>query len=113
MTATIQADHNSDPYNPAITITWADGYTLTVTETDARNRFATTFRDTCALRLVQEGRYQAMWRWSSPWRALGFYQALTAFRGTTPTLRDLDITRPSAVTATVFDHITQKTHTSV
>jgi hypothetical protein len=106
--ATIQVPADTDPYNPSITITWADGYTLTVDETAARGRFATTLRDTCALRLVAQGRYQSMWRWSSPWRAAGFYQALTHFRGAPPTLRELGILRPNEVTTQAFQHITEK-----
>lgn len=106
MSATIQADHDADPYNPAVRITWADGYAITVTETEARGRFVTTLRDTCALRLVQKGRYEAMWRWSSPWRAAGFYQALTHFYGTPPTLAQIGISRPSEITRHIFQLIT-------
>ena len=109
ITATIQAAHDSNPYNPTIQITWADGYTITVDETNARGRFTSTLRDTCALRHAREGRYHLIWRWSSPWRALGFYQALTAFRGgNPPTLRDLDITRPNNLTTDIFNTIAQK-----
>lgn len=107
--ATIQAEHDTDPYNPRITITWPDGYTITVNETEARSRFTSTLRDTTALRLVQQGRFEAMWRWSSPWRAAGYYQALTALRGgQPPTLRDLGINRPNDLTKTVFEKITTK-----
>lgn len=109
ITATIQAAHDSDPYNPSITITWADGYTITVDETAARSRFTSTLRDTFNLRHARDGRYHLIWRWSSPWRALGFYQALTAFRGgNPPTLRDLDITRPNNLTTDIFNTIAQK-----
>ena len=109
LTATIEADHDADPYNPRIRITWADGYTFTGDETSIRGRLITTLRDTCALRLVQKGRLSAMWRWSSPWRAAGFLQAIIALRhGEVPTLRDLDVKRPSDLTTTVFTHITEK-----
>lgn len=107
MSATIQADHDADPYNPAVRITWADGYTITVTETEARGRFVTTLRDTCALRLVKKGRYDAMWRWSSPWRAAGFYQALTYLIGAAPTIHQLGIQRPNEITRTVFQLIAE------
>lgn len=106
MSATIQADHDADPYNPAVRITWADGYTISVTETEARGRFVSTLRDTCGLRLVQKGRYDAMWRWSSPWRAAGFYQALTHFYGAPPTMAQLGINRPGEITRHIFQLIT-------
>lgn len=109
MSATIQADHATNPHNPTVTITWADGYTYTGDETAIRGRFVTTLRDTLSLRLVQKGRYAAMWRWSSPWRAAGFYQALTHLcGGTPPTLKDLDIKRPNDLTTTVFAQIVEK-----
>lgn len=108
MSATIQADHSTNPHNPTVTITWADGYTYTGDETAIRGRFTTTFRDTLGLRLVQAGRYSAMWRWSSPWRAAGFYQALTHLIGGAPTIHELGITRPNELTRTVFQHIAEK-----
>jgi len=108
-TALIQAPHDTDPYNPAVTITWPDGYTITVTETEARGRFTTTLRDTTALRLVQQRRFSDMWRWSSPWRATGYYRALINFNhGQPPTLRDLGIQRPNDITLTTFAHIVEK-----
>lgn len=108
MSATIQADHATNPHNPTVTITWADEYTYTGDETAIRGRFITTFRDTIALKLVQKGRYDSMWRWSSPWRAAGFYQALTYLIGHQPTLHDLDIKRPSDLITTVFANIAEK-----
>lgn len=104
----IEADHDTDPYNPRIRITWPDGYAITVDETAARGRFATTLRDTCALRLAADGRYEAIWRWSSPWRAAGFYQALTQLRGSAPTLRELNILRPTETMVAVFNEILKK-----
>lgn len=108
LTATVRADKETNPYNPTITITWADGYTITVTETEARSRFATTLRDTTELRLAQQGRFDRIWRWSSPWRAVGFYRALIQFIGATPTLAELGIQRPNDVTRTAFAHIVEK-----
>lgn len=107
MSATIQADHHTNPHNPTVTITWADGYTYTGDETAIRGRFTTTLRDTLALRLVQQGRFNAMWRWSSPWRAAGFYQALTYLIGAAPTIHELGISRPSELTRTVFQLIAE------
>lgn len=108
-TAHLAAPHDTDPYNPSITITWPDGYTITVTETEARGRFTTTLRDTTALRLVQQRRFSHMWRWSSPWRAVGYYRALITFHhGQPPTLRDLGIQRPNDITLTAFAHIVEK-----
>lgn len=107
MSATIQADHHTNPHNPTVTITWADGYIYTGDETAIRGRFTTTLRDTLALRLVQQGRFNAMWRWSSPWRAAGFYQALTYLIGAAPTIHELGISRPSELTRTVFQLIAE------
>lgn len=109
LTAHIEAAKDSDPYNPTITITWADGYSITVDETAARGRFVTTFRDTCALRNVQEGRFDRMWRWDSPWRATGFYKALTLFRNQQPpTLRDIGITVRNDLAQRAFAEIVDK-----
>lgn len=108
MSATIQADHSTNPHNPTVTITWADGYTYAGDETAIRGRFTTTFRDTIGLRLVQQGRYTAMWRWSSPWRAAGFYQALTHLIGAPPNLQELGVQRPNELTRSVFQQIIEK-----
>lgn len=108
--ATLEADHQTDPHNPRIILRWADGYFITCDETAARGRFLSTLRDTLALKCVaKEHRYEKMWRWDSPWRAAGYYQALTYFYGgPPPTLQQLGITRPTGLQTTIFQLITEK-----
>lgn len=109
ITAQIELVNNSNKHNPAITITWTDGYTLTVDETDATGRFKSTLRDTLTLKCVNEDRYARMWRWNTPWRASGFYKALTALRdGIPPSLKDLGFAHPSERQKSVFALITEK-----
>lgn len=105
--ATIEVQKDTDPHNPSLTIRWADDYTITVDETAARGRFATTLRDTISLKCVsKEHRFEKMWRWDTPWRAAGFYQALIHFYGgEPPTLQQLDIKRPSELTRYIFSLI--------
>lgn len=109
ITASIQLDNKSDQYNPTITITWSDGYQITVDETAATGRFKSTLRDTLALKCVDEARFDKMWRWDTPWRAAGFYQALTKFWNRPPSLYDLGYTRPTDRQREVFALITEKT----
>lgn len=108
ITSKIAQANGSQKHNPTITITWSDGYELTLDETDATNRFRSTLRDAVALQCVQKNRIEKMWRWSTPWRTVGFYQALTSFFGRQPTLQDLGIQRPTEAQKAVFEAIFQK-----
>jgi len=108
LAATIQAAHDSDPFNPIITITWADGYTFTGDETAIRGRFTSTLRDTIALKYTRERKFEKIWRWDTPWRAAGLYKALTHLNaGEPPTLADFDITRPTELTRIIFELISE------
>lgn len=103
----IHADHQTNPHNPRLTITWTDGYTFTGDETAIRGRFTSTLRDTIALKYAQEKRFEKIWRWDTPWRCAGFYRALIHLNPhTPPTLADLGFTRPSDITRTIFQLIT-------
>ncbi len=114
ITSSIEIAANSDKHNPSITITWSDGYQLTVDETAATSRFKSTFRDCLSLKCVAEGRTVRMWRWDTPWRVAGFYRALIAFwDNKPPTLQDLGISRPSDRQREVFELITQKAMESI
>ncbi len=105
--ATLHVEHDTDPYNPEITIRWADGYHLRVNEAAARSRFKSTFQDTHALKVVKERRFDRIWRWDSPWRAAGFYQALTHFYGgQAPTAYQCGIRYPSDTANIIFKLIT-------
>lgn len=105
--ATIEADHNADPYNPVITIRWDDGYHFTGDETAIRGRFTSTLRDTIELKYSQERKFEKIWRWDTPWRCAGFYKALIHFNPEAPpTLADLGFTRPGDITRIVFDLVT-------
>lgn len=108
ITSKIAQANGSQNHNPTITITWSDGYELTLDETDATNRFKSTLRDAVALQCVQKNRIEKMWRWSTPWRTVGFYQALTSFFGRQPTLQDLGIQRPTEAQKAVFEAVFQK-----
>lgn len=108
ITSRIGPANNSDKFNPSITITWSDGYQVTVDETAATGRFKSTFRDTLGLKCVSERRFKKMWRWDTPWRASGFYQALISLRGEAPTLKDLGYAHPSALQREVFELLVQQ-----
>jgi len=102
----IQADHQADPYNPVLTITWDDGYTFTGDETSIRGRFTSTLRDTVALRYAQERKFEKIWRWDTPWRAAGLLKALNYLNPDKPlSLRDLGINRPADLMREVFELI--------
>lgn len=108
MSSSIEFANNSDEHNPTLTVSFSDGYTITVTEAEASSRFKTTLRDSAALRCVSENRFDKMWRWDTPWRCAGFYQALTKFWGEPPTLQQLGISRPSEATKAVFALVAEK-----
>lgn len=110
ITSTIEVDAFTDPHNPRISISWADGYRLTVDETAATGRFKTTLRDCVALRCVAEGRLAKMWRWDTPWRCTGFYQALTEFWGKEPSMKELGISHPTDKQREVFALIQEKSN---
>lgn len=103
ITSSIEFANNSTQFIPIITITWSDGYKLTVDESDAKSRFKSTFRDTIALKCVSEQLYAKMWRWDTPWRAAGFYKAITEMRnGMAPSLKELGYTYPTEKQKEVF-----------
>lgn len=104
ITSRIEVEHNTDPHNPRITITWSDGYTITVDETAARSNFTNRMRDTCNLKCVsKENRLEKIWKYDAPWRAAGFYQALTWFwDGKPPALQQIGITRPTETYRRIF-----------
>jgi len=107
ITSRIEVEHNTDPHNPRITITWSDGYTITVDETAARSNFTNRMRDTCNLKcVVKESRLEKIWKYDAPWRAAGFYQALTWFwDGKPPALQQIGITRPTETYRRIFGMI--------
>lgn len=104
ITSRIEVEHNTDPHNPRIIITWSDGYTITVDETAARSNFTNRMRDTCNLKCVsKENRLEKIWKYDAPWRAAGFYQALTWFwDGKPPALQQIGITRPTETYRRIF-----------
>lgn len=104
ITSRIEVEHNTDPHNPRITITWSDGYTISVDETAARSNFTNRMRDTCNLKcVVKESRLEKIWKYDAPWRAAGFYQALTWFwDGKPPALQQIGITRPTETYRRIF-----------
>ena len=104
ITSRIEVEHQTDPHNPRITITWSDGYTITVDETAARSNFTNRMRDVCALKcVVKDNRFEKIWKHDAPWRAAGFYQALTWFwDGKPPTLQQIGVTRPTDVYKNIF-----------
>ena len=103
ITSRIEVEHQTDPHNPRITITWSDGYTITVDETAARSNFTNRMRDVCALKCVKDSRLEKIWKHDAPWRAAGFYQALTWFwDGKPPTLQQIGVTRPTDVYKNIF-----------
>lgn len=108
ITSRIEVEHNTDPHNPRITITWSDHYTITVDETAARSNFTNRMRDTCALKCVARyNRFEKIWKYYAPWRAAGFYQALTWFwDGKPPALTQIGITRPTETYKKIFALIT-------
>lgn len=108
ITSSIHIGESKDPHNPTITITWSDGYSITVDESGASGRFKSTLRDCISLKCVDEGRLQKMWRWDTPWRCTGFYQALTSFWGKPPSLKELGITHPTDRQREVFALISGK-----
>lgn len=108
ITNKIEVAQDSNRFNPTITITWSDGYQLTVDETAAISRFKSTFRDTCALKCVSEQRLNRMWRWDTPWRSSGFLKGITILRdGLAPSLKDLGYTYPTKIQSEVFTLISQ------
>lgn len=109
ITSTIEVEHKTDPHNPRITITWSDGYTITVDETAARSNFTNRMRDTCNLKCVaSQNRFEKIWKYDAPWRAAGFYKALTWFwDGTAPALNQIGITRPTETYRRIFGIITE------
>ena len=108
ITSRIEVEHNTDPHNPRITITWSDHYTITVDETAARSNFTNRMRDTCNLKcVVKESRLEKIWKYDAPWRAAGFYQALTWFwDGKPPALIQIGVTRPTETYKKIFALIT-------
>lgn len=113
ISSSIEVLADAGAYNPQVKITCADGYSLTVDEAAARSRFGTTFRDTCTLKVVAQGRFNKMWRWDTPWRCAGFYQALTAFYDQKPpSLQELGIARPTELHKAVFLLIAEKSAVS-
>ena len=108
ITSRIEVEHQTDPHNPRITITWSDRYTITVDETAARSNFTNRMRDVCALKcVVKDNRFEKIWKHDAPWRAAGFYQALTWFwDGKPPALQQIGVTRPTEVYKKVFSLIT-------
>jgi len=108
ITSRIEVEHNTDPHNPKIVITWSDHYTITVDETAARSNFTNRMRDTCALKCVaRDNRFEKIWKYDAPWRAAGFYQALTWFwDGKPPALTQIGITRPTETYKKIFTLIT-------
>lgn len=108
ITSRIEVEHNTDPHNPKIVITWSDHYTITVDETAARSNFTNRMRDTCALKCVaRDNRFEKIWKYDAPWRAAGFYQALTWFwDGKPPALTQIGITRPTETYKKIFALIT-------
>ena len=104
ITSRIEVEHQTDPHNPRITITWSDRYTITVDETAARSNFTNRMRDVCALKcVVKDNRFEKIWKHDAPWRAAGFYQALTWFwDGKPPTLQQIGVTRPTDVYKNIF-----------
>lgn len=108
--SSIEAAKDSELYNPSITITWTDGYSLTVTESECASRFRTTFRDCMSLKCISEGKICKMWRWDTPWRCAGFLRALGQFnQDQIPhDIRQLDYPRPTELQKQVFTHIFHK-----
>lgn len=108
--SSIEAAKDSELYNPSITITWTDGYSLTVTESECASRFRTTFRDCMSLKCVSEGQLHKMWRWDTPWRCAGFLRALGQFnQDQIPhDIRQLDYPRPTEAQKQVFSLIFHK-----
>lgn len=106
----IKAPHQPNAHNPTITITWEDGYSVTVTEAECTSRFTSTFRDLCNLKVVASGKYAKMWRWNTAWRAAGFLCAMRHFNfGIIPgTLQELEYLRPTNTQKEAFTHILAK-----
>lgn len=104
----IRAVIDRDPHNPTISIKWDDGYSLQVDESACKSRFISTLRDSANLECMDQERFDRIWRWNSPWRAVGFYKGLIYFWGKAPSLHQLNITRPSERLKKVFPMVYDK-----
>lgn len=106
----LEFNNESTKHNPIINIRWADGYSISVTESECLSRFRTTFRDCMALKCVSKSNYDKIWRWDTPWRSAGFLQALGQFnQGQIPSdLRQLEYSRPTEAQRSVFALILEK-----
>lgn len=103
----LHADLNATP--PIVAIQWPawDWGIKTYTEADARGRYTTALRDLAESKLAEQGRYDHMTRYTTWWRAIHYYRALTTFWGAPPTRQQLQIRNRTERYIHIFQLITQ------
>lgn len=106
MSATIAAANQSSNFNPSVTITWADGYSITVTEGQALSHFKSRFRDCVALKHAETSPSK-IWMHDTAWRAKGLLECIERFRGQPQTLKSLGFRYRTPLQMRVFDEISK------